>query len=173
MSNVNIPSNYMASVPQQSLSGPSEDDKIDRIYLTSIRAILKFACMLFCFISFICLVTTLKCGANHTFLASVCWLVIVMQTLIVTSFLFRLKNKFPGVDFELLDFFATVHDAIYLLIASSITIHYCKFPGQIGGGVMGILAFFLIAGDAVVIFLARRDENINDNNNNTNINIVR
>ncbi|CAF1542461.1 unnamed protein product, partial [Didymodactylos carnosus] len=115
---------------------------------------------LFCFISFICLVTTLKCGANHTFLASVCWLVIVMQTLIVTSFLFRLKNKFPGVDFE-------------LLIASSITIHYCKFPGQIGGGVMGILAFFLIAGDAVVIFLARRDENINDNNNNTNINIVR
>ncbi|CAF1563218.1 unnamed protein product, partial [Didymodactylos carnosus] len=65
------------------------------------------------------------------------------------------------------DFFATVHDAIYLLIASSVTIHYCKNPGQIGGGVMGIFACLLIAGDAVVIFLARRDEHINNSNNNT------
>ncbi|CAF4713373.1 unnamed protein product, partial [Rotaria magnacalcarata] len=37
-------------------------------------------------------------------------------------------------------------------------IHYCRNPGQVAGGVMGIFAFVFLAADAVVIFLARRDE---------------
>ncbi|CAF2373781.1 unnamed protein product [Rotaria sp. Silwood2] len=52
------------------------------------------------------------------------------------------------------------------LIASSVTIHYCRLPGQVAGGVMGIFAFIFLAANAVTIFMARRDEptpNINNN----------
>jgi len=148
----------MGSVgPSQQM--PSNESKVDSAYLSSIRAILKFLSMLFCFIAFICLVTTTQCLANHVFLASVAWLVILMQIFLIFSYLLRLKAKFTGIDFDLLDFVVTAHDTVYLLIASSVTIHYCRFPGQIAGGVMGIFAFIFLAGDAVVIFLARRDEN--------------
>ncbi|CAF0885542.1 unnamed protein product [Rotaria sp. Silwood1] len=145
---------------------PTSESRIDKAYVTSIRGILKFACLLFSFIAFICVTSTSQCNGNHAFLASVTWLVIIMQVIIIIVFLFRLKTRFTGIDFELLDFFATTHDALYLLIASSVTIHYCRIPGQVAGGVMGIFAFIFLAADAVTIFLARRDEpapNINNN----------
>ncbi|CAF1459877.1 unnamed protein product [Adineta ricciae] len=130
---------------------------IDKAYVTSIRGMLKFGCLLFCFIAFMCVVSTPQCNGNHVFLASVTWLVMIMQVMIIVAFVFRLRTRFTGIDFEFLDFFSTSHDALYLLIASSVTIHYCRIPGQVAGGVMGIFAFLFLAGDAVVIFLARRD----------------
>ncbi|CAF3388155.1 unnamed protein product [Rotaria sp. Silwood1] len=132
---------------------PTSESRIDKAYVTSIRGILKFACLLFSFIAFICVTSTSQCNGNHAFLASVTWLVIIMQVIIIIVFLFRLKTRFTGIDFE-------------LLIASSVTIHYCRIPGQVAGGVMGIFAFIFLAADAVTIFLARRDEpapNINNN----------
>ncbi|CAF0980262.1 unnamed protein product [Adineta steineri] len=143
---------------------PPHESRIDKAYVTSIRGILKFACLIFSFIAFICVVSTPQCNGNHAFLASVTWLVMIMQTIIIIAFLFRLKTKFIGIDFEFLDFFATSHDALYLLIASSVTIHYCRLPGQIAGGVMGIFAFIFLAADAVAIFLARRDEPVSNSN---------
>ncbi|CAF2104316.1 unnamed protein product [Rotaria magnacalcarata] len=137
---------------------PASEDFIDKAYVTSIRSILKFACLLFSFIAFVCVAATPQCNGNQIFLASVTWLVIIMQVIIIIVFVFRLKRKFTGIDFEFLDFFATTHDAIYLLVSSSVTIHYCRNPGQVAGGVMGIFAFVFLAADAVVIFLARRDE---------------
>ncbi|UJR10194.1 hypothetical protein I4U23_014409 [Adineta vaga] len=155
----NQPVNYGPSQPQA-----ARESLIDKAYVTSIRGLLKFACLLFCFIAFMCIVSTSQCNGSHVFLASVIWLVMIMQVMIIIAFLFRLKTRFTGIDFEFLDFFATSHDALYLLIASSVTIHYCRNPGQIAGGVMGIFAFLFLASDAVVIFLARRDETVPNRN---------
>jgi hypothetical protein len=48
------------------------------------------------------LVTTLQCGGNHVFLATVAWLVIIMQAAIIIAFVFRLQRKFSGIDFDFL-----------------------------------------------------------------------
>ncbi|UJR35824.1 hypothetical protein I4U23_028571 [Adineta vaga] len=143
------------------------ETRFDKAYLTSIRGILKFICLLICLIAFICLVSTPQCNGTHVFLATVTWLVILMQVIIIIIFIFRLQAKFPGIDFEFLDFFATSHDALYLLIASSITIHYCRIPGQVAGGILGLVAFLLLTGDAITIFLARRQETVTNTNSNT------
>lgn len=79
---------------------PIPESRIDKAYVTSIRGILKFACLLFSFIAFICVVSTSQCNGNHVFLASVAWLVTLMQVAIIIAFLFRLKTRFPGIDFE-------------------------------------------------------------------------
>ncbi|CAF1635219.1 unnamed protein product [Adineta ricciae] len=168
----NTSSNHTATEYSQSTYGaPSSsresESRIDKAYLTSIRAILKFACLLVCLIAFICLVATTQCNGTHVFLATVAWLVIIMQMMIIIIFILRLQVKFPGIDFEFLDFFATSHDALYLLISSSITINYCRVPGQVAGGVMGLIAFLLLTGDAITIFLARRQETVANTNSST------
>ncbi|CAF3831402.1 unnamed protein product, partial [Adineta steineri] len=163
----NTSSNYMttghAQASNYTTSPPAESEsRIDKAYITSIRGILKFIALLFSFIAFVCLVSTRQCDGTHVFLATVTWLVIIMQVIIIIVFVFRLQTKFPGIDFEFLDFFATAHDALYLLIASSITINYCRISGQIAGGIMGLLAFLCLTGNAIAIFLARRDETMDD-----------
>lgn len=57
---------------------------------------------LFCFVAFVCLIATPKCGGTHVFLAAVTWLVILTQTALLVVFLFRLQTKFSGIDFEFL-----------------------------------------------------------------------
>ncbi|CAF1177271.1 unnamed protein product [Rotaria sp. Silwood1] len=146
-------------------SSTESESRIDKAYLMSIRGILKYACLLFCFTSFICVVSTPQCSGNHVFLAVVTFLVMLMQMIIIIIYVFRLKTKFPGIDFELLDLFATSSDALYLLIASSVVIHYCRIPGQLAGGAMGVVAFLFLVSDAVIIFLAQRKETVSDTNN--------
>ncbi|CAF3477449.1 unnamed protein product [Rotaria sp. Silwood1] len=156
MSAHNTPSNYMATSHVQSAnhatSSTESESRIDKAYLMSIRGILKYACLLFCFTSFICVVSTPQCSGNHVFLAVVTFLVMLMQMIIIIIYVFRLKTKFPGIDFE-------------LLIASSVVIHYCRIPGQLAGGAMGVVAFLFLVSDAVIIFLAQRKETVSDTNN--------
>ncbi len=52
--------------------------------------------------AFICLVTTPHCNGSHVFLATVAWLVIIMQVSIIIIIIFRLQTRFPGIDFEFL-----------------------------------------------------------------------
>ncbi|CAF0805914.1 unnamed protein product [Rotaria sordida] len=146
-------------------SSTESESRIDTAYLISIRGILKYACLLFCFTAFICVVSTPQCSGTHLFLAVVTFLVMIMQIIIIIIFVFRLKTKFPGIDFELLDIFATSSDALYLLIASSVLIHYCRISGQLAGGAMGLIAFLFLVSDAVIIFLAQRKETVSDTNN--------
>lgn len=46
--------------------------------------------------------STPQCNGNHIFLASVTWLVIIMQVTIIIVFVFRLKTRFTGIDFDFL-----------------------------------------------------------------------
>ncbi|CAF0863131.1 unnamed protein product [Rotaria sordida] len=133
-------------------SSTESESRIDTAYLISIRGILKYACLLFCFTAFICVVSTPQCSGTHLFLAVVTFLVMIIQIIIIIIFVFRLKTKFPGIDFE-------------LLIASSVLIHYCRISGQLAGGAMGLIAFLFLVSDAVIIFLAQRKETVSDTNN--------
>jgi hypothetical protein len=47
-------------------------------------------------------VTTPQCGGDYVFLATVTWLVIVLQVTLIIVFVFRLQTKLAGIDFEFL-----------------------------------------------------------------------
>ncbi|CAF2115189.1 unnamed protein product [Rotaria magnacalcarata] len=162
MSAHNPPSNYKATIQTQSVqhteAPPETESRIDKGYLISVRAILKYACLLFCFTAFVCVASTPQCSGNHVFLSVVTVLVTIMQISIIVVYVFRLRTKFSGIDFELLDFFATSYQALNLLIASIAIINYCRIPGQMAGGAMGIVASLFLIGDAIIIFLAQRKD---------------
>lgn len=55
---------------------------------------------------------TTQCNGTHVFLATVTWLVIIMQVMIIIIFILRLQAKFPGIDFEFLVSMLYVADII-------------------------------------------------------------